>query len=226
MSDATSASALPDDERAWSLIELREEYEGEARANLLRILGIGAFYIVELMNYYGLELGWLNIQPTVDEKFHLTVTGLAAAWALVALAALFCLSQGYLPAVLKFATTAADIFLLTAILAVADGPRSPLVVAYFLIIVLASLRLQLGLVRYAAAGTIAGYLFLLGYAKWFAAGRDLMVPRYHELIVLVALALTGILLGQVVRRAQSMARTYAECSDRLVHVQGKQGTDS
>jgi len=218
-SDASAAAQSTD--RDWSLIEHRQEYEGEARANLLRILGIGAFYIIELLNYYGLELGWLNIKPTVDEKFHLAVTGLAAAWSLVALSALFCLSQGLLPAMLKFATTTADIVLLTAILTLADGPRSPLVVAYFLIIVLASLRLQLRLVRYAAAGAMAGYLFLLGYAKWFAAGRDLMVPRYHELIVLVALGLTGIVLGQVVRRAQGMAREYARrAQEARQHPQG------
>ena len=63
---------------------------------------------------------------------------------------------------------AGDLVLLTAILMVADGPRSPLVVGYPLVIVLATLRLNLPLVRFATLGAAAGYLILLGYARWYA----------------------------------------------------------
>ena len=42
------------------------------------------------------------------------------------------------------------------------------------------------------------YLFLNGFARWFTE-RDIGVPRYHQLIVLIALGLSGIVLGQVVR---------------------------
>ncbi|MCH8046417.1 MAG: hypothetical protein IID44_22135 [Planctomycetes bacterium] len=63
-----------------------------------------------------------------------------------------------------------------------------------------------------------GYITLLGYAKWpetFGAELlgnrdvDLRVPRYEQLIVLVALALTGIVLGQVVRRVRHLAEDFA-----------------
>jgi hypothetical protein len=110
---------------------------------------------------------------------------------------------------LKFASTAADVVLLTAILVVADGPKSPLVVGYFLIIALAALRLSLRLVWFATGGVMAGYVCLLGFARWFAAPRELRVPRTHEAIFVLALALTGIVLGQVIRRVGKMAREYA-----------------
>jgi hypothetical protein len=49
---------------------------------------------------------------------------------------------------------------------------------------------------------------LLGYVKWYS-GRDLNVPRYHELIFLLALAISGVILGQVIRRVKYIAEEYA-----------------
>ena len=67
-----------------------QEYEGEGRANLLRIAGIGLFYCVELVNYWNGE---------VDRPFHQAVTALALTWALVGLGVLFCLTHHVFPAV-------------------------------------------------------------------------------------------------------------------------------
>ena len=189
----------PCEDRQWFIVGRWQEYEGEGRANLLRIAGVGAFYCVELVNYY---------TGVVDRPFHQAVTALAFAWAMVALGVLFCLGQHIFPASLKFASTAADIMLLTAVLTVADGPKSPLIVAYFLLIVLATVRFSLRLIWFASGGAMAGYLFLLGYAKWFTE-RDLRVPRYHQALFLLALALTGVVLGQVIRRVRKMATEYA-----------------
>jgi hypothetical protein len=136
------------------------------------------------------------------------VTALALAWAFVALGVLICLTQHVFPASLKFLSTAADLVLLTIILMLADGPKSPLVVAYFLLIVLALLRFSLPLIWFTCGGSILCYMFLLGYAKWFAV-HDIRVPRYQQAIFLLALVLTGIILGQVVRRVRRMASEYA-----------------
>ncbi len=201
--------ALPVQQRQWFIAERWQEYDGERRANLLRLIGIAAFYLIELANYHGFELGWLQIERSVDLKVHQTITLLAVTWTMVALGAEFCLRQRIFPSQLKFATTAADIVLLTLILMVAAGPRSPLVVGYFLVIVLSTLRFSLPLIWCSTGGALAGYLFLLGYAKWYVPDRDLTVPRYQQLIVLVALTLTGIILGQVVRCVRALAEDYA-----------------
>jgi len=195
-------------ERQWFIVGRWQEYEGEARANLLRILGIGGFYLVELANHYGLRLGAFEMPRVVERPFHQAVTALAVAWTVVALAVLLCLSQRFFPRVLKYLSTGADVVLLTGILTVADGPRSPLVVGYFLVIALATLRLNLPLIWFATAGSVAGYLFLSGYAKWFTE-REIRVPRYHQIIFLLALVLLGIVLGQVIRRVRRLAQDYA-----------------
>jgi hypothetical protein len=208
-SGRTGTAGISGAEQQWFVISRWQEYAGEARANLLRIAGIGAFYVIELANYYGLRLGPLEMPAAVDLQFHQAVTALAVAWILVALATLLCLRAQIFPGWLKYATTAADIVLLTTILTVADGPRSPLVVGYFLVITLSTLRFQLRLVWCSTLGSMAGYLFLAGYARWFAADRDLSVPRYSQLIMLLALALTGVVLGQVIRRVRAMAEDFA-----------------
>jgi hypothetical protein len=200
----------PDRERQWFIVSRWQEYEGEARANLLRTIGIGAFYIIELMNH-GVQIGAMQLPQVVDDRFHQAMTALAVAWTMVALLTLVCLRTHVFPAALKFATTACDVALLTAVLIIAEGPRSPLVVGYFLIIALAALRLSLRLVWLGTIGSLAGYVFLLGYVKFYATAEHaatMSVPRYYQLIVLVALALEGIILGQVIRRVRAMAEHF------------------
>ncbi|MBC8870044.1 MAG: hypothetical protein H8E44_11535 [Planctomycetes bacterium] len=200
-------TAPTDVDRQWFIVGRWQEYEGETRANLLRIIGIAAFYIVELANYHGVRLGVFEMPRVVEKPFHQSVTALAVAWTLMSLVILYCLSHRIFPAVLKFVSTACDVALLTAILVMADGPKSPLVVGYFLLIALSALRFNLPLIWLATAGSMAGYLVLLGNAKWF--DESVRVPRYHQIIFLLALGLSGIVLGQVIRRVRSLAKDYA-----------------
>ena len=196
-------------DRQWFIVGRRQEFAGEARTNVLRIAAIGSFYAIELLNYYGLELGPLQMPASVDKEFHAVITCLAVAWTMVSLGTLLCLRLRIFPAALKYVTTASDLMLLTTTLVVAYGPRSPLVVAYFLVIAVSALRFCLSLVWFATLGSLAGYLLLAGYARWFASARDLSVPRYQQLIFLTALLLTGVILGQVVRRARAMAEEFS-----------------
>lgn len=210
-----SETAVPaTHERHWFIVGRWQEYEGEARANLLRIVGIAAFYLVELMNYHGVNLGFLAM-PKVEEitrEFHLAVTALAVAWTMLALGVLLCLKRQFFPASIMFISTACDVVLLTAILTVADGPKSPLVVGYLLVVALSAIRFSLPLVWFATGGSMAGYLFLLGHAKWFVdpVVRNLHVPRYHQVMFLLAVLLTGVVIGQVIRRVRGVAEEYAE----------------
>ena len=76
------------------------------------------------------------------------------------------------------------------------------------LLVVAALRFNLELIWFSTAGALACYLYLLGYARWFA-DRDIRVPRYHQLIFLLAVVLTGVFLGQVIRRVRRLAEDYA-----------------
>ena len=123
------------------------------------------------------------------------------------------LRQQFLPAWLKYVSTGCDVVLLTAVVCVAAGPKSPLVAGYFVVLALAALRFSLPLVRCAAVSVVVAYLYVLGYAKWFAEA-DIRVPRYHQAIVLIGLMLVAVTLGQIIRRARSMAVDFARPANR------------
>jgi len=154
--------------------------------------------------------------------YHQKVTALAVAWTMVSLAVLLCLRMRVFPAVLKYASTGCDLLLLTALASVdhgakstaPDGPESPLVLVFFLILALASLRVSIGLVWFATLGSMAGYLALVGLAdkKWF--DQEHAVPVVTQVITVLSLAMTGIVLGQIVRRVRSLAEEYAIRKDR------------
>lgn len=200
-------STVRDADHQWFIVRRWQAYEGEARANLLRIMGIALFYIVELANYHGLRLGWFDMPPVVDKAFHQSVTALAVAWTLMSLGVLYCLTHRIFPWMLKYVTTGLDVLLLTVILMVADGPKSPLVVGYFLIIALALLRFDLSLIRFSTGAAVVGYLSLTGYARWWEV--ELRLPRYHQAIMLLAIALAGVISGQAIRCVRGMAEEFA-----------------
>ena len=207
--------------RSWFIAQRWQLFEGEARANLLRIIAVGTFYIIHLLHYVGGHnesggFGFLEFGdgPAVTDRFHLLVTLLAITWTMLAVGILLCLKNRIFPWWLPYLSTSLDVVLLTSVLYLANGPRSPLVVGYFLLIALAGLRLSLPLVRLATLGAVLGYVCLLGCAKWpetlGLGNADIRVPRYHQLIVIAAIALCGIMLGQVVRRAGRIVQEYSE----------------
>jgi hypothetical protein len=179
------------------------------RANLLRLVAVTAFYLIELVNYFGVDLGFIQLPKVSDQAFHQVVTAVAVAWVMLGLGVYLCLRLYVFPAGLKYTATGLDVVLLTLLLMVADGPRSPLVVGLFLVPAMATLRFQLRLVWFATVAATLSYIWLLGWAVWIAGARDVRVPRYHELIFLTALVLCGIIQGQVIRQVKSMASDYA-----------------
>ena len=110
-------------------------------------------------------------------------------------------------------STLADIALLTAILSVSSGPAGPMVAGYFLILMLTGLRFNLRLVRIATVAAAIGYLTVLAVSRWpqgILENNELTtVPRYHQVMILVAIIISGVIMGQIVRHA------YAVCADSL-----------
>lgn len=216
------SAARDSNDRSWFITQRWQQYAGEARANLLRIVAIGTFYLIHLWHYCGSEgklpnWGFLQLGEAgeVDRRFHLLMTLLALGWVAWAAAVHTALRARVFPPQLPYVSTAVDLLFLTSVLCISSGPRSPLIVGYFLVIALAALRFDLQLVRCATIGTVIGYLCLLGCAKWperfgLSPQVERMVPRYQQLIVIAALVLVGVILGQVVRRARPLAEEYAQ----------------
>jgi hypothetical protein len=189
--------------RQWYIVGRWQEYDGESKANLLRLVVIGVFYLVQLVHFHVLAG-----TGDRDESFHRAATALAVAGSFVALAVLLCLRSRVFPAAMKFLSTGADLLLLTMLAAVGSGPKSPLIFAYFLIIALAALRFSLRLVWFATLGSLVGYLALVGIkdGKWFDAQH--VVRPVEQLMMLASLALTGPIVGQVIRRVRALADDY------------------
>lgn len=202
---ATVAPLPASADRQWYIAQRWQEYEGEGRANLLRIVAIGAFYIVQLVNYHLVYAADPQQLP-----FHQKATGIAVAWTMVALAVMLCLRRRMFPAALKYCSTACDLLLLTSLAASANRALSPLVLAYFVIIATSALRFSLGLVWFSTIGSLLSYYALVGMTDrtWF--DREHVVPVHTQLITLLSLGLTGIIIGQVVRRVKTMAAEYAD----------------
>ncbi|MDE2140995.1 MAG: hypothetical protein KGL74_07975 [Elusimicrobia bacterium] len=191
-----TAQSPSNDDRQWFISGRWQEYDGESRANLLRVCGIASFYFVELLNR-------ANVTPV----FHTAVTALAAAWLMTSWAVYVSLKRRVFPSAMKFLSTGVDLLLLTCLLLLADGPRSPLVVGYFFVLSLAVLRFSVPLLRFATAGAVLSYLAVAGQAAWKRPA--LAVSWNFGLIVCLALALCGTTLGQALRRVRGFAEDYA-----------------
>ena len=215
------ASISSADDRAWHIVQRWRQYEGEARANLLRLSAIGVFYLLHLWNYLGSQgklsnWGFLELGEGggVDRRFHILATLLALAWAMAAATVHLCIHNQIFPRWISIASTAVDLAMLTSILAISSGPKSSLVLGYFLIVVLAGLRFNLPLVRFTTIGAALGYICLLGVARWperFGrdAAIDLRIPRYEQLATLAAIILCGVFVGQIIRQARQIAEDFA-----------------
>lgn len=193
-------------QEAWYITERWHELAGETRAALLRLLGIALLYCVELINFYGLRIGPWEMPSVVDRDFHLAVTALTFAWSLVSFVVILLIKREFFPRALLYFSTASDFTFLALMLMIADGPRSPLLPLYFLLLGMTALRFNLPLIRFGTLAALASYLVVLGYARWYAPEKG--VPRYFQLIFLVSIALMGILIGQITRRVKQMAQDY------------------
>lgn len=198
-------------EEAWYVTSRWQQLDGEFRANRLRIACVVIFYLVHLVQHYR-PFGLWEIKGSADGTFHIAATLIAMAWLMMAMAVDLCLRQRLFPLWLPYATTLNDLILLTSVIALGGGQQSPLVLGYALVLCLVSLRLSLPLVRMATAGALIGYLFLMLVGVWpeLIAGRQVpSLPPYAQFMSLVAIALTGIVLGQSIRRLRHLAEYYA-----------------
>ncbi len=193
---------MSDDDPVWGGAQKVEQWVGEIRVNLIRLVAILAFYAHHLFTFYVLK-------DQVAPGVHAVMTGIAFAWAALALCLHAGLSRRWNPVGLKFGAIAGDAVMMTALLLVFGGPKSPFVALYFLLIASAALRLDLAAVWTATIAAVAGYALLCGHAKWIVLDAS-RAPRTHQVIFGIALLCAGLIAGQLVRQARRLAVDYAE----------------
>lgn len=200
-------------EQRWTDMQRLEGWVGESRVNLIRLAAILLFYSHHLINV-------IFFPATLDlpANYHALVTLLVFSWALVVVLLHLCLSRRWNPPFLKYVVTLWDIVFITLILLLGQDTRSMLPVLFFLVIVAAALRLSLRLVYVASLASIAAFLFYLGHFRyWQQLPEEQMLERPQQIIVILTLAATGFLAGQVVRQAQRLVQGYP-----VIVVEGKE----
>jgi hypothetical protein len=181
-----------------------EAWAGETRVNLMRLAALLAFFGHHLINYY-----LIRDDPSLDRRFHLTVSVLVMAWFCEVLVLYVCLANRWVPPYLKYCVTAWDLLLVTLLLILLGDARSWLATLYFLVIAAAPLRHSLPLVYLSTLGSMAAYVFFLGYVKyWLDLPADERLPRSTQVIFLLALGGCGLLAGQSVRQTRRLVAGY------------------
>jgi len=198
---------------SWAA-ERIESWAGEVRVNLIRLVAILGFFGYHLINYYAVK------DASVASAYHTAVTVLVLAWSSAVILLHIALTQRYDPAWLKYAATIWDAIMITSLLVLPGdlktiGPRSPLVVLYFLLIAAAPLRLSLRLVYVATFTAMGGYLITLGHYAYVLVGYTryysdpaARISRTQEVVFLLALGAAGLLAGQVVRQMRRVMQGY------------------
>jgi hypothetical protein len=177
------------------------------------------FYAIHVLTWYGLSLGVEIIPPVEDQdpQFHVRITLVVVAWVMLSLGLMLALHQRIFPRWLKYLTTGVDLLFLASILLIADGPRSASVVGFFVIVALSAIRFDLGLIRCTVAVAGIEFVLLVFYARTIAAPeKDIDVMNAQALMMLAALLMEGVILGQLIRRVRHTAMYYA---DRIVQAE-------
>jgi hypothetical protein len=185
----------------WEAALRAEEWAGEVRVNLIRLAAIVAFYGHHVVNYYLRRLEF-------PASYHLEVTIIASAWALGAAAIHVALARRWKPPSLKYGAVTCDYLLATSLLIFSGGPGSPFLVILPLLIATSALRLNLRLVWASTALALVSYGFLCGHSRWVKP--EFRVPVREHVIFALALAVAGVLAGQVVRQARRLCRDYVD----------------
>jgi hypothetical protein len=204
---------LPD---RWDDARRVEAWAGETRVNLIRAIALVVFYAHHLLNVYVFKDPTLGTEAQ-RSVFHGKVTAIVLAWAVGVFVLHLCLFRRYVPPVLPFVAVGWDLVLVSLLVGAApEGPRSPLIFLYFVVVASSPLRMSLPVVWFTTFGTMVAAVLLMGYYVLFQIGgfaayysnEKARIPHASEVIFLLAIGACGLLAGQVVRQARRLVRGY------------------
>ncbi|MFZ5830529.1 MAG: serine/threonine-protein kinase [Planctomycetota bacterium] len=209
-----SAAALADDlerfargealdTRPPSLVERVARWARREPALAVRLGGLGAFYAYEWINVVN---GWAGI----TWSFHWTITWRLAIWAFASIAFQMLLNTRRWPISARFGWGILDTTMMLSIMLVASGAASPLVVAYFLLIVGAAFWFQARFVWFMTTMAILSYCVLV-WDFYFSARapqlQEVISPGVdRHVIFIVALAVCGACVAYLTHRVRVLSR--------------------
>jgi hypothetical protein len=219
MFSCSAEANMDTDQARWDDARRIEAWAGEVRVNLIRLAAIVVFYGHHLVNVY-----LFRDDPDTVGRFHVAVTALVMAWAAEVLLLYICLARRWMPPALPWAVVGCDIVLITLLVILTQDARTLLVVLYLLVVFSTALRLSLSLIYGATFGSMAAFLFFLGFVKYgLELPNEQRLTRPNEVIFVLALGAAGLLAGQMVRQARRLAQGYpVVVADEAVQVEAGQ----
>ena len=207
-----SAGALADDLEHFArgeTLDVRPPHAGQrmwrwARrqpALASRLAAFSVFYVIETVNW---QTG------NVDEDFHWKISVLLAAWVLASLACQQFVDSIRWSIRVRFAWGTLDSMMLLAVLFVADGAASPLVVGYPLLIVCSGLWFRVRFVSYMTALSLLSYGILI--VDFYCRPPNPLSPFDRSIdrpiINALALVLIGATIAYLVHRVRTLSSFY------------------
>ena len=187
-----------------------EEYEGERKITVLRNLALVLLYLNELLDFH--------VLGAVDAGFHRSVTLLTVGYGAAAAAFWLLVRRGVYRRWFKYAAMLSDALFLTLVLAVADGPSSPLVPLYYLLIAVSALRYNRKAVLAAAVYSAAAFLGLQFHA--LAARPAVAAAPAAAVLQVICLLLMGLAAGYVVHQLRGLVSRFAAAKARQEKTEG------
>ena len=164
-----------------------------------RLAALGVFYLVEVVNYY--------LRGSVDKTFHERISLLIAAWALLSTVCQQFLDSRRWSIPARFVWGTLDSLLLLAVLLVANGAASPLVIGYPLVIAASGLWFRVRFVFFITVLSLLSYgVVVWDFYFWhpqLQAHFDADVNRH--VIFAVALVVLGLVVAYLVQRVRVLS---------------------
>jgi serine/threonine protein kinase len=163
-----------------------------------RLGGLGIFYGVEVFNY---SMG------IVDRSFHLKISVLLAIWAAASIGFQQLLDSKRWSVPARFVWGMLDSLVFLAVLLVADGVASPLVVGYPLLIVASALWFRVRFVWFMTLLSLLSYgvLVLDFYNRRVELQQHFPTKTDRHVIFAVAMTVLGVAVAYLVQRVRALS---------------------
>ena len=177
-----------DDKEKLYVTEKLFEVSSSHLINRLRLGGVVLFFFVHCLNYY--HFGYTT------SDVHKAMLSITALWFVfcgaIFLAHKFMVSRWWI----KFLGSFIDVFLLSMILWVGDGPKSPLVSLYLILLILSGLHFSFSLLKCTIVFVIFAYLSTTYQASRYRP--EYAIEHSQILIFLATICLCAAIIFQLV----------------------------
>jgi hypothetical protein len=160
---------------------------------------LAVFYVMHLICWWVLQL------PGEGGAFHGTLTAMVLLWAAGAWVFQRLAVRSGLNVAVLYGWTALDVIMFTGVLTIANGPTSPLIIGYLLLIAGAALRYRIRLVWFVAILSMIGYCGIVWDARWHRP--HLQAQPHTQFYLLLSMVVMAVIMHLVLRKVSRLVRS-------------------